>query len=204
MKKIILLLIVVFATGLTALAQTNFRICAGYNMATWGFGGNDATTWISGFNVGISTDIGKGEKVCFRPGFYFSAKGYGHDDNVVPYVKLHYLEMPLLSVFKIRLGDNAKLEMQAGWYFAYGVGGKTKVQKGAEYSSDNHSINIGYVKEKSFGGNSEEDRFDTGINAGVGINVYRFYIGTSYDFGTLFSCKNSHHCFMLNVGFRIL
>lgn len=204
MKKLLLIIAILLANVTVLVAQPNLSIRAGYNHATWGFGNNDETTWISGANFGVTTDLGKGEKVSFRPGIYFSAKGYGHNDDDVPRVRLNYVEVPLLAVFNIKGGDNVNFEFQAGGYMAYGIGGKTKVQSAVEYLPETHSVSPKYVKEKSFAGNCKEDKFDAGVNAGFGVNIHRFYIGVAYDFGLRVSCKSSHQCFMANVGYRLL
>ena len=203
MKRMLLFFVILLCNFAVSVAQPNLVVRTGYNHSTWGFRGDDKNTWVSGFNIGATTDLGRGEHACFRPGIYFTAKGYGHDDGVVPRVSLNYLEMPLLAVFKIGLGDNVKLEFQSGVYFAYGIGGKTKIEDSVVISPKDNSKSIKYIKEKSFGSNSEEDPFDMGVNVGMGVNYKRLFVGVSYDFGVIISCKNTHNCFMANVGYRI-
>ena len=145
----------------------------------------------TGINVGVTTDISLTDKWLVRPGILLTMKGFqmecGKDDF---YNKdFNFLEMPVLAVYQIGVSDNCSVELQCGPYFSYGLFGK----------SDSPFY---YYKVNTF---SVYKSFDWGANFGVGLNVFRFYIGASYDFGFVSVIHHAlHHCIMANVGFRIM
>ena len=191
-----MIIAVIFATALTALAQPNLGIRAGYTCSSLGLQKHDAYQWRSGFNVGVVADFGWKERLTFRPGVYFVQKGYDYNGYGYNYKSMNYLEMPLLLVLKEPIGESAVLELQIGPYLACGIGGKTE-----EYwqGMTEHVEKHGTFEKKGF-----NERFDFGLTPGIGISSGHFYAGVSYDFGALF--HNSIHlfnqCFMANVGYN--
>ena len=143
----------------------------------------------TGVNVGVTADIPLTDKWLLRPGISLTMKGFQMEigkDNF--YNKdFNFLEMPVLAVYQKGVSDNCSVELQCGPYFSYGLFGK----------SDSPSY---YYKENTF---SVYKSFDWGANFGVGLNVFRFYIGASYDFGFVSVIHHAlHHCIMANVGYR--
>lgn len=115
--------------------------------------------------------------------------------------------MPLLAVFQQQIGRLVKLEMQTGLFFAYGVGGYTKWWN--EYRDVNADGSWGEWKAKYFYLPNfkapyewfrEYKRFDAGINFGLGVNIWRCYVGCAYDLSLTYD-KGGNHCGMVNLGY---
>lgn len=152
-------------------------------------------SWKRSFNIGVTCDFRKSKKFLGRTGIYYTEKGFDFEE-LYPRTQLNYLEMPLLAVFQLPIGSLVKLEMQTGLFFAYGVGGYEKRR-------DHFKIPFVYYhipsfQDKEWGDNYK--RFDAGINFGLSINVWRCYVGCSYDFSLIFD-KQANHCGMIDLGY---
>ena len=152
-------------------------------------------SWKRSFNIGVTCDFRKSKKFLGRTGIYYTEKGFDFEE-LYPRTQLNYLEMPLLAVFQLPIGSLVKLEMQTGLFFAYGVGGYEKIR-------DFDKIPFVYYhipsfQDKEWGGNYK--RFDAGINFGLGINVWRCYVGCSYYFSLKYD-KKANHCGMIDLGY---
>ena len=163
-------------------------------------------SWKHSFNVGVTFDFRKSKKFLGRTGIYYTEKGFNFKDPW-PYVQLNYLEMPLQAVFQQPIGRLVKLEMQTGLFFAYGVSGYAKMWDCYRIPNDDGSW--GDWKEKWFyypnfkatkWGKAEYKRFDAGINFGLGVNVWRCYVGCSYDLSLTYD-DGGNHCGMIEVGY---
>lgn len=90
-----------------------------------------------------------------------------------------YLQLPVLARFNWKIGQDVKLHIAAGPYFAYGIGGKGKYK-------DMDMTKNGYSEtEESFNPfvNTYFKRFDWGLMFNAGIEVKRFTLNASYDLG---------------------
>ena len=153
-------------------------------------------SWKRSFNIGVTCDFRKSKKFLGRTGIYYTEKGFNFEE-LYPRTQFNYLEMPLLAVFQLPIGSLVKLEMQTGLFIAYGVGGYEKMM-------DHYKIPFVYYHKPSFKdsdfGKAHYKRFDAGINFGLGINVWRCYIGCSYDLSLKYD-KNANHCGMIDLGY---
>lgn len=162
-------------------------------------------SWKRSFNIGVTCDFRKSKKFLGRTGIYYTEKGF-HFDARCPRTQLNYLEMPLLAVFQLPIGSLVKLEMQTGLFFAYGIGGYEKMWD--DYAIPNADggydwdANFFYIPSftDSDLGKAYYKRFDAGINFGLGINVWRCYVGCSYDFSLMYD-KKANHCGMIDLGY---
>ena len=187
MKKLILL--AALATGLmfTAKAQENgFGVRAGLNLSNVRGDFKDAfdaeVKMKAGFNIGVIYDYGFSESFYIQPGLYYTLKGVKAEDKEDSELKmtynLSYLEIPILASYRIAISDNTKWHINAGPYFAYGIGGKVKY----EYDGDSE-------KYDAFGKSDEDKekgdlkRFDFGLSFGTGVSFDKFYVGLKYDLG---------------------
>lgn len=94
-------------------------------------------------------------------------------------VRRDYLQLPVLARFNWKIGEDVKLHIAAGPYFAYGIGGKVK------------STFIA-ISERGFSKNDGTfdpfkdyyyKRFDWGLALNTGVEVKRFTIDVAYDLG---------------------
>lgn len=138
----------------------------------------DEWYWKTGANFGVTADFRLGEEWIFRPGVYYTMKGYKTGDiyhEIDQKMKYNYLEFPILFVHQIDICNNCNFELQLGAYFARGIN---------SWVYDYHK------------------RFDWGLNFGLGFNFYRFYLGGSYDFGVMSPYhRGLNQCIMINTGY---
>lgn len=93
--------------------------------------------------------------------------------------RMDYLQLPILARFNWKIGEDIKLHIAAGPYFAYGIAGKYEAtimdmsEKGfsTTYDSFNPFKNTSYK------------RFDWGLALNAGIEVKRFAFNIAYDMG---------------------
>lgn len=192
-KTILLAAAIIATIGAMTEASAQFTITPGtairfgYNFTTIE-GTAVSGKWKSGLNVGVTTDKPLFRNIVTRYGVYLSLKGFHKYCGQDEYYKCNYnyLEVPILAVYQKAIGNKYKLELQVGPYFSYGLFGK----------SESPCYNQKY---KTF---DEYKRFDWGANAGFGINISHFYIGSSYDFGFVSIIHHAlNHCIMANVGY---
>lgn len=142
---------------------------AGFSQVKWDakFGMNfsnmtkaEGTKALPGFNLGVGMDYGFSENWSLQSGLMISSKGY----KVKDYAKVRpiYLDIPILAAYKFNISDNTKFVINAGPYLAFGLGGKNKVD-GIDES------------EKVFGDNGW-NRFDLGIQYGIGLEIGDHYL----------------------------
>lgn len=143
-------------------------IQAGYNAGTLFKDGNgNKSTYVHSFHAGVlgTTNI---NWLNFEIGLFYSEKGGGitnADNNFAPNkYKLSYIEIPINLLLKIPIG------IKLYPYVGATLGGLVK----ANDISGTQKINA-YSRLK---------KFDVGINAGVGVDVFGFNIRTGAVVGT--------------------
>ena len=174
-----------------AKARPSLGIRAGYNLSGiyefMEFKSDDGMEWKSGVNLGVVADFALSEKFLFRPGLYYSMKGF-KDDGSGSKFSYNYLEAPLLAVYQHPLGESLKLDLQLGPYLGIGVGGKSEIGGLPEFDT--------------FGGDDGEGRFDWGLNIGCGLQLGKIYAGVSFEDGFVsYGHQSKHHCLMLDLGY---
>lgn len=162
--------------------------------------------WRYSFNVGVTYDFGIGKKLLFRPGIYYTEKGYHHFDD--EYTHLNYLEVPLLAVLQQPIGKNASFEIQVGPFVSCGVGGRMKAGwlYGDNFNdegkiSDYDAYHYLYIECFKKGDLGSFRRFDAGVNMGFGVNIAHFYIGCAYDISLVDVSIGANHCGMIDLGY---
>ena len=189
MKKLILMLVCAFTT-LTMAAQTKITWNMEFGLGVSGWIGDnaDGSSGLFSQKVGIGLDIPLTGLVSFQSGLKWVAKGassdfgYGELEDVDEDVKVNqnYLQMPLLAAFHV--GTAAKFDMvfTVGPYLAYGVCGKS------EYEIDDLTVSWDTFKDtkvKNAEVISAFNRFDAGIQLGIGLDFGRWTAGLDGEFG---------------------
>lgn len=163
----------------------------------------DKSEWRRGCNFGLTFDFIGGERLSGRTGFIYNEKGTNGTDGY--YIHLNYLGMPLLAVFRLPIEKNVKLEVQAGPFFSYGISGEYKVMLfGDSYSATAGGYNnYDYTPcfKDSKWGDAPFQRFDAGVNVGLGVDVYHFYFGISYELSLGSDDDWRKHCYMFDLGY---
>ena len=156
MKKLVLTMLF----GLIALA--------GYSQVRWGvqLGMNfsnmtkaDDAKMLPGFKVGLGMDYAFTDVWSLKSGLMFESKGYKLDEEKARPI---YMQIPVMAAWKANITDDIKFVVNAGPYFAVGLGGKYK-----EGNSD--------IKLFSSDGMNMK-RFDLGIQWGIGVELSERYI----------------------------
>lgn len=112
---------------------------------------------------------------------------------------LNYIQVPLLISYKLEVEENISLYFHGGPYFAYGIGGKTRL-KITHKQTEGEDVE---TSQNSFG----EDGFkklDIGIRFGSGLEFEKCTIGFDFEYGfTNISRKNTKLSSLLNdKGFK--
>lgn len=112
---------------------------------------------------------------------------------------LNYMQVPLLIAYKLEIEENISLYFHGGPYFAYGIGGKTRL-KITYKQTEGEDVE---TSQDSFG----EDGFkklDIGIRFGSGLEFEKCTIGFDFEYGfTNISRKNTKLSSLLNdKGFK--
>lgn len=118
-------------------------------------------------------------------------------------IRKDYLQLPILARFNWKIGEDVKLHIAAGPYFAYGIGGKGKSTI-SEISEKGYSVTqetYNPFKDSYF------KRFDWGLALNAGIEVKRFTFDAAYDLGLGKQYKYgnteiNYHTVSFTVGYR--
>jgi hypothetical protein len=169
MKKF--LFVSAFALCFIGLSQAQVGISVGYNISDIVLSdeGTSDSNPLSQFNVAINYDKAFNSYVYLHTGLGYMQKGakyqdydptYGYSYVIKDY--LHYIQVPL--ALRLKVGDGAKFFGQAGFYAAYCVKAKES------YSDDYPSYDLGF----------DINKFDAGLNFGVGVQVNQLEFSVEY------------------------
>ena len=157
MKKLVLTMLF----GLIALAgysQVRWDVQLGMNFSNMTKA--DDAKMLPGFKVGLGMDYAFTDVWSLKSGLMFESKGYKLDEEKARPI---YMQIPVMAAWKANITDDIKFVVNAGPYFAVGLGGKYKENGGGSaklFSSDGMDMK----------------RFDLGIQWGIGIELSERYI----------------------------
>lgn len=115
MKKLLIVALGLFVTGLTAKAQSTessirLGVKAGANFSNIikDDGNNDfKTNYLTGFNAGVTLDIKLLENLAFTPELLYSTKGYKTETVFGKFTQTtHFIDVPILASIKLAEGFN--------------------------------------------------------------------------------------------------
>lgn len=157
------------------------------------------------FHVGVIADIPLMESLYVQTGLFLQNKGFkikSGDEGFEQTAKPMYLELPVLASYRYNFSDALQLQINAGPYLAYGIGGKVKNEDG-DYSGEYDYFGS---DDDSYG----VKRFDMGLQFGAGLTISKhYYLGVSYQLGLTniadsadddYSLKNKN--LMISVGYN--
>jgi len=155
-------------------AQIKFGPALGLNLSTMKVKSNLGDLYpktIVGFNVGVISEFSLTSNLFLQPALLFSIKGSkftitGEGETDTP----SFIEIPVNVVYKFGSGST-KFFLNAGPYFAYGIGGKIK------WEGESDKIKFGS------GENDDYKAFDYGLNLGAGGEIDNFIISAHYELG---------------------
>lgn len=207
MKKIGLFML--FASvSVASFSQVSWNAKVGMNISDWSQGETKAKI---GYAIGGGMEYAFNETFAIQPSLFLSSKGVksdGGEDGFKKTCNQVYLQLPVVGVAKVRIGENLRLAFSAGAYLACGVGGRTKSTISTDIGTGEASINtfgiIDEIKLKA-GGKTvnmslqeyaefiEEEtnitqidglkREDYGIELGVGLEFNHILVGLNGELG---------------------
>ena len=78
---------------------------------------------LPGFKVGLGMDYAFTDVWSLKSGLMFESKGYKVDEEKARPI---YMQIPVMAAWKANITDDIKFVVNAGPYFAVGLGGKYK------------------------------------------------------------------------------
>lgn len=127
-----------------------------------------------GFNIGAIYDVKLSNKMYFQPGLLFVTNGLNFKTSALIkkiQVSMYALEVPLVMSFRPNFGsDRFKLITDFGLYTRYGLFGQNKVEFPDKESTSTPSFD-------------DYQRFDMGLNVGVGLSYYNYGLVVTYQLG---------------------
>ncbi|MDR1092246.1 MAG: PorT family protein [Prevotella sp.] len=162
-----------------------FGVKAGMNYSG-SYGDDNSPKSKAGINIGITLDFRLSSDIYLLTGLDYSVKGgkgkpYEITDNdgrkfmLTQTDKPVYLQLPLHAGYKFDVPD-FKIMPHAGFYMAYGVGGK------AEYKYEPLDGGAGSTSKIDFFGVGI-GKFDYGAGIGVNTEYRKFVLDLGYDWG---------------------
>jgi len=179
----------------------SFGLRAGLNVNSLFYSGSaeaatqDALSSRAGFHIGAVLDCRIAGNFYLQPGLWFTTRGakleetgteQGYKYSFTEKIDMNYLQIPVSASYRFPVGKIVKIDVNAGPYFAVGLGGRAKDELTASYNGSRESVSESYdVFGKSTADEDRGDfkRFDAGLRFGAGIYIRKFNIGLAYDLG---------------------
>lgn len=234
MKKsvFVVLFALVSVAGFSQITGWNAKV--GMNVSNWT---TDDLKAKIGYRVGFGTEYAFNDMWSLQPSLFFSTKGAKADSGeflgskVKMSVNQMYLELPVMAAARFKVADNTNLVVSAGPYFAYGVGGKSKIDINVAGDKGKIKFNtFGDIDKITIesGGQSKDlslkelfeaidpdveydlseakglNRFDFGLGVGVALEYNRFIVGLDGQFGLtkLDTDSGKNMNFAVSVGYK--
>ena len=178
MKKVFFVAVAILA-AVAGNAQVKFGPKVGLNFSTMSMDGADEKMR-TGCQVGMVFQGDIAPNVFIQPSILFSSKGSKYDGGDLKVVA-NYIDIPVNFGYRINLGG-ANLNLLAGPYLAYGVGGKISL------SETKFGKTVTVEEDIKWGSDKNEDDFrpfDMGLNLGGGVEFNNFQVSLQYGFGLL-------------------
>ena len=177
LKTTTVILVLLFTSFFSNAQESNlkFGVKGGVNFSNLSKDNAEDNKMLTGVNLGLFAKLPITNSIAIQPEIYFTTKGSKLTYNNVfvdgtANFDLNYIEVPILLVLNVT--DNFNVHI--GPYASYLV--SSKVKNVSDISFYNFESNI----------NSDDfNKFDTGIAAGVGIDMRALSIGLRYNFGLI-------------------
>lgn len=154
--------------------QARFGIKGGVNFSNlYTKDGDEDCSIQVGYHAGLFAKIPLTQQFAIQPELYYTTKGakvtYNSStvDGTADF-NFNYLELPVLGV--VNITDNVNIH--AGPYFSYLVGGKAKNDANVNLFDFEDNIN-----------NDDYNKFDIGLAVGLGLDVGQVGFGARYSYG---------------------
>ena len=192
MNKKFLFILILCLFSLPSFSQWSIKGGVDYGTMT----GDDDINYRFGFHVGAAYDVELSDRLYFQPSLLLSKHSFGFDalwDALEGEVDRYVLEVPAVISFRPLLDDEARLMLDAGLYTKLGLWGDR------EYTLLNH-----FKSKKST--YDDYNRFDLGLNLGIGVNFRMMYVMLGYQFSFTEAHKDisgtHYQNFRISLGYK--
>jgi len=168
--------------------KISFGVRAGMNISSISGDGWDDVGSRIGYHAGAVMDWNVAKNFYVQPGLFFTTRGAKEGDAKL---NMNYLQIPISVAYRFPVSDSFKIDVNAGPYFAMGVGGKYKVD-GEKYDVFGDD-GLGFK------------RFDAGLRVGAGVQFNKFSVGLIYDLGLTKVSKGDdakNGAFQISLGYN--
>lgn len=190
MKKI--LFVVMLMLGTLAVSAQRWSLTPEAGMTAFKRNSYPKSEWRAGWKVGLGMEYQVNpDHFSLRSGVYYTPRGYnfvsGRIDTdqksmgfLLGSVDRHFLQLPVLANFSIRLSDAVRLNLAAGPYFAFSMGDRHEASLYTYYiyGPENGYGYEGATTTKEW---SHENSFDWGLSFQAGLEVHRWVMNVGYD-----------------------
>ncbi len=192
MKKLAISLLLVGVTlyaQQTAQAQVRFGLKAGVNASNVKFEtGSTNFDPLPGYQGGLMAEIILSPKFSIQPALLYVTKGFSTEvefrnqqgtltGTARSNFKTNYLDLPVLVLYKAKIGKSCQLFGGPGLYAAYGINGKFHAAKSLASAFPVQKITFGPKNGRPEGA---YNRMDYGLAAAAGIEMGRVSLAVNY------------------------
>lgn len=191
MKKLVVMVVCVLTTFVaTAQNKVTWGMEVGAGMSAWMGKHADGSKPLFNPKVGLTIDIPMSWLLSFQTGVNWVSRGASYkmlNDFITGsntfsqvHVNQNYFQIPMLAAFHVGATEKFDMVFTVGPYVAYGVSGKS------ETDVDALTVSWDTFDDLYLGGKYIADgynRFDAGIQAGVGLDFTDWTLGMDFDFG---------------------
>lgn len=157
-----------------------------------------------GINVGVTLEKPIVNSLSVKTALLFTMKGTkgtnpnGFGGSITTTFAPYYLELPVLASYRVPVSDALRVQFDLGPYFAYGIGGRHKIEAEGRGAGDD-------VKDDVFP--DFLNRFDMGLQFGPSVTWKdKFTAGLIFDTSLIdisnMGGKVGNFSFMINLGYK--
>jgi len=168
-------------------------VVAGYSIASaqWKSDNGGTTSFAGAYHAGLTAELRLSNSFYLSSGLLYSAKGYNYENTIHTLKekgRAQYIDLPVMASLRFPLGKMVKLQLNAGPYVAFGVGGKV-------------NDDYGYTPFYNVSFSSAYGGTDYGLQMGLGTDLfYHLHIGINYQIGMVGNYRNRN--MMIGIGYR--
>ena len=177
LKKTIAFLVLLSMSFFSNAQESNlkFGVKGGVNFSNLSKDNDEDNKMLTGVNLGLFAKLPISNSIAIQPEIYFTTKGSKLTYNNVfvdgtANFDLNYIEVPILLVLNL----NKNFNVHVGPYASYLISSKVKNVSDVSFYDFESNIN-----------SDDLNKFDTGIVAGIGIDMQSLSIGLRYNFGLI-------------------
>ena len=129
-----------------------------------------------GFHAGLNVDVNITKSFAVETGLLYTTKGCKGEESTTndnETFEFHYIQLPVLALFRLHIADDMHIQLKGGGYCAFN-----------------------FKKPELVHGNWP----DAGVIVGAGVSYKKYYLGTQYEIGiTTSRFEESGNCNNLTI-----